>query len=201
MKWLLIAAAALCISTQAAHASSCSTDYPISFSIPDSAGVSVPPALVAGDICTNGTMGALTSSDILSWNLSLSNSWNPQTPDFSLSSTNPNDTLNLYLLHASSQLDATANSLTWDFKHLAVGDYAQLVFQGSSSTNYIALYDYPGIFTGYSYGDSQVANYGPTEKGIVNLTPVPEPASLVLLTSGIVVLGCIRRRREACRPG
>jgi hypothetical protein len=201
MKWIVLAAAALCICTQAAHASPCATDYQISFAIPDSSGVNVPPALVTGDICTNGTIGALMSNDIVGFNLTLSDSWNSQTPDFSLSSTNPNDSVTLDLLKAGSQLQATANALTWDFKDLNTGAYAFLQFQDSSSTDYITLYDYPGFFTGYSYGTSQVGNYGPTESGKVILGRVPEPASLVLLISGIAGLGFVRRRQELPNRG
>lgn len=194
MKWLLIATAALCISTQAAHASSCVTDYPISFAIPDSSGVNVPPALVTGNICTDGTTGTLAGSNIVSWNLTLSNTWNTQTPDFTLSSADAGATVDLYLSNASSQLSATADQLTWNFQDLNPG-VASLSFSNSTK-DYIALYDYSNLFIDYSYGNQSVANYGPTESGIVNLTPVPEPASLVLLTSGIIGLGFVRRRQE-----
>jgi hypothetical protein len=208
MKWVVLAAAAMIVCTQAARASSCSDDYSISFSISPISGVGVQPALVTGDICTNGTTGPLDQSDIVSWNLTLSNSWNNQTPDFSLSSTNPNDSVQLDLLNASSPFDATANGLTWDFGDPGPGAYAILYFQDDSTSNYIALYDYDygGEFTDYSYGNSQVANYGPTESGIVNLTlvpqtPVPEPASLVLLVSGIAGLGLMRRRQARTARG
>jgi hypothetical protein len=202
MRHLLTAALALplLLGANAARAATCAIDYQVNVPIASN-DPSVTPASVTGDICTDGTIGTLAQSDIVSWNLSLSNSWNPQISDYSLSSSLSTATLNLYLNNVASPLSATPTQLTWDFFDPGAGNYAELYFSDSSSNNFVAWDNFhsSGPVTTNSYGNTQTsASYGTPQSGpqLVG-TAIPEPASALLLLAGLAALPPLRRRKAA----
>lgn len=117
---------------QAAQAAVCVTNYSVSFDIHPIGGGG-PPASVSGSICTDGTLGTIWAGNIASWNLSLTNSYNPLIVDFTLSSASATADLNEFLVGTTSPLSATATNLTWTFAVPGPGSYAILEFTDTAS--------------------------------------------------------------------
>ena len=137
---LLAAALALLLPTAGAEAASCVTDYQVNVSIVDPASLTTPPATatVTGNVCTDGTLGTLAANNIVSWKLSLANSWNPLIGSFTLDSAQSSAAMALSLRGIANPLSATATDLTWNFADPGLGNYAELTFSDTTSTNFIA---------------------------------------------------------------
>ncbi len=129
-----------------AHAAACVTTYSIAFDIHPIGGGG-PPANVAGSICTDGTVGPIWAGNIASWNLSLTNSYNPTINDFVLDSTSPTADLNDHLVGTTTPLSATATELTWTFADPGSGNYAILEFTDTASNFALSWYNYNIGFT------------------------------------------------------
>ena len=199
---LLAAALTLLLPTAGAEAASCVTDYQVNVSIVDPASLTTPPATatVTGNVCTDGTLGTLAQNNIVSWKLTLANSWTPGIVPFTLDSSVSGNTMRLALSGVASPLSATATDLSWNFADPGSGNYATLTFEDTTSTNFIAWNNqyFSSALTDYSYGAfNNAASYGSTLSGpIVFGTTVPEPLSTALLGSGLACLIAVRRRRH-----
>jgi hypothetical protein len=155
---------------------------------------------VNGTITTDGTIGTLQPSDILSWNLDLIDNLDA-TDDYDL--TPSNSTL---VEDTGNALSATASSLYFDY---------------SGSGEFLIQATDPGAYSGYHYfcfstggaclaGETISPNYysvdgvvltgasAPT--GTQSLAPpstssVPEPSSYALLLTGLLGIGAMLKRK------
>ncbi|MGA8756791.1 MAG: PEP-CTERM sorting domain-containing protein [Stellaceae bacterium] len=162
--------------------------------------ITAPPPLsdtVSGSITTDGTLGILQTSNILSWNLDIIDNLNPAY-DVLLTPANSG-----ILEDIGNGLTASATGLSFNFSDTG----AVFAIQG---TQY-------GFFSGYQYfcfqattgpcaaGETIVPYYYAVDgvevtglSGTLPLNPpsqVPEPATLSLFGGGLAALGIIRRKR------
>ena len=148
---------------------------------------------LAGTITTDGTLGALSASDIDGWNLTLSGVGGSPPPPSTL--TTGNSTLSLI----GAGFSATVTQLTFDFS--APGS-----FQIVNLTDAWCLFGSAIGSAECNAGDNSV--FGPelevllsgefadadSRTGVQVIGTVPEPASLVLLCGAVMALALVRRR-------
>ena len=166
---------------------------------------------VEGSITTDGTIGVLGSSDILSWNLDL------------IDGLNPSNDVDLYYVSSSdfnsgigafngNDLTATATSLYYNFSGADSGIF---LLQGTthgfgSGWQYFCFATYTGecyagetISPEYYLEDGVVATGAAAPVGTQPLGPppstVPEPTSVFLLSSLLLAVAAVARKRIA--PG
>jgi hypothetical protein len=152
---------------------------------------------VTGTITTDGTIGALQASDVVSWNLQLTDNLHPYSVD--LTPTNSG-----VVPGSGAGLVASASGLSFDFSESG----ALFAIQGTTH----------GFFSGYQYlcfqatsgpcvaGETIVPDYysvdGVSATGLSGTRPlnVPEPATWALMALGFAGLGfagCCASRKTA----
>lgn len=158
---------------------------------------------VRGTLTTDGTLGALTAANIVSWNLELIDNLD-NSKNYTLTSSNSS-----LVVFTGTALSATATELLFDFDGFGeVGIQADDPgpFSGwryfCFSTGVFACLEGETISPGYVFDDGAVLTGADAPVGVVRLTPpsgdpVPEPGTLALLALG--ALAAARSRRAARR--
>jgi len=158
---------------------------------------------VLGTLTTDGTLGVLSSANILSWNLNLIDQLDA-TKDFLLTPSN-SEVVHVF----GNALTATATGLSFDYTQAG----AEFLIQGDNRGNSL----HP-ISSGFNYfcfsatggwclaGESIVPDYYATDgvivtaRGVQPTDPgsnsVPEPGTLGLLALGLLGVGSQTRRRQ-----
>lgn len=197
----------------AAQAAPCvnsySVDIPLTY-----INIGGPAGQVTGNICTDGTVGALTAANLVSWDLTLTGTADFHSGDYHWSSAG-GGTVDLAHLYSAAPLTATATELTWHFTHTSGGTYDYLGFISTVTADYGGgpfiqqhyLYWYQSgnlatMFFGYDNpdptpGGGQATYTGDPNDRIGTLQPppsVPEPGSLTLALLGLAALRKTMRR-------
>jgi hypothetical protein len=155
---------------------------------------------VSGSITTDGTIGTLESSDIVTWNLDLIDNLD-SADDYDLTPAN-----SALVEDTGNALSATASSLYFDY---------------SGSGEFLIQANDPGAYSGYHYfcfstggaclagetiapdyysGDGVVLTGGSAPTGNQSLAPpstsaVPEPSSYAFLITGLVAMAAMLKRK------
>jgi hypothetical protein len=165
---------------------------------------------VTGTIVTDGTIGALNSGDILSWNLTL----NDGTATANLSSSSSNSQVAVHYetyYGADDPLSATATQMLFNFSdNLGTSSVAYFLFESNTGPGYLCFVTPTcggGVPGTPGAGVEQVSASEIQPMQYVSLTgtqviastrapsATPEPSSFVLLGTGVMgLLGAIRRR-------
>lgn len=145
-------------------------------------------------ITTDGVIGTLSDSDIVSWNIALSDS------SGSIDLTPSNSQVDIYQGRPGPALTATPTQLLFDF----TPTYSWLLFEseiGGSGAFWCAggAGCFPGNSTAPAIGLSTVPGENPVEleaeSGVVAIASVvPEPSAWVLMIAGVAGVGLMSRR-------
>jgi hypothetical protein len=150
-------------------------------------------ASATGTITTDGTIGTLTSANIVGWNLIL----NDGTNITDLVSSNSSVSFNTHDTSGTGNVDLTATSLNLMF-NFSGSDGGSLGIQGASGqlcyTAWSNCFGPTGVGLWNIGGDGQRPVIDETGNQVI-ATAVPEPNSLLLLGTGFLSLaGAVRRR-------
>ena len=158
---------------------------------------------LSGDIVTDGTFGAITSSDIISWTVTIDSvqtfsSTEPQSNTILIGEVIATST-SITMAPATSthrfndlDLDINLNQNTVEYQ---LGYHRNLNFNNTQYSNYDAFTP-----SGTQWSILGISQLGGTDPWLI--AAVPEPSTAVLAVSGAVMLlatGWVRRRREQRR--
>jgi hypothetical protein len=138
---------------------------------------------VNGTITTDGATGVLSASDILSWNITLSDSG---FPDEHLSNTTPSSDL----VVEGAYLTATSTGLYWDFAGGAGAQFSISPPSQSTTEWHIYTNRWDVNFNGVEYANYQDGNQ------LIGTTSVPEPSTWAMMLVGMSGLGVALRSRR-----
>jgi hypothetical protein len=175
----------------------------ITYSVDDSVGTA---GSVSGTITTDGSIGALSTGNIVGWDLNLNDG---SGGTFELTTANSQEII------SESDLVATATQLTYYYSYsddaafmienATIGDGGPYVCWSSSSYCYDG---FPGIFLAAENGEGdKILSLFPAEVSVIanvadsNPTTTPEPGSLLLFGTGIVSFAGVLRRKFARQAG
>jgi hypothetical protein len=155
---------------------------------------------VTGTITTDGTIGALVTSDIVSYSLEVTNSF----ATFPLSNT-IGGTLDIQ--NANDDLNATASALTFNFSDTSASTYLYINGIGAAGSGSLGFYD-EAYVTPPASGEIQIGTYGNEDTEVyltgtsytlgtvpaVSATPLP--AALPLFGTALGMMGLFGGRRK-----
>lgn len=201
------AAIALAFAAAPASAAGCSINYQVSQSIGG--------AQLAGTICTDGTIGPLLASNIVSRSLNITNGFangaqiDTFTFDSSIAANGPS--VELRIIGSVNPLSATPTQLLWDFSDIGLGNFASLGFlntgPGPSEQSYLYWFNSGAAFRRIGFGhnpdycgplcggNGSWISYGPNNVtppppiGTVPPPGVPLPGTLAMAVLALAGLG------------
>lgn len=168
---------------------------PISYAVSDTFGA----GSVTGTITTDGSFGTLALANIASWNLLLSDGVNSVVLQQGVNG----GSFNL----EGSALSATSTNLTFNYSFTSGPPYTDFYIYNATAipalqgelcyTSSSNCWGPPGVGA-YSVGGDNLSVYSARSGSMViaTVTPVPEPKTILMLLSGLGVMGFLARRRK-----